>query len=112
MKHKMELQPRYYDYIKDGTKRIELRLLDNKRKQIEIGDTIEFSRGDGNTFDAKVVGLLKYDSFPSLFNDFDINMLADANMTKDELLAILGEFYTPEKQKSLGVVGIRIELIE
>lgn len=32
-------------------------------------------------------------------------------MTKKELLNVLEEFYTPEKQKQYGVVGIRIEKI-
>ena len=31
MKHEMGLQSKYFDYIKDGTKRIELRLFDEKR---------------------------------------------------------------------------------
>ena len=41
--HEMNLQPKYFDFIKDGTKRIELRLYDEKRQQIKIGDLIEFS---------------------------------------------------------------------
>ena len=31
MKHEMGLQSKYFDYIKNGTKRIELRLFDEKR---------------------------------------------------------------------------------
>ena len=31
MKHEMGLQSNYFDYIKNGTKRIELRLFDEKR---------------------------------------------------------------------------------
>ena len=31
-------------------------------------------------------------------------------MTKDELLDVLQEFYTEEKQKEYGVLGIRIEI--
>lgn len=33
------------------------------------------------------------------------------NKNKQELLSVLEEFYTPEKQKQYGVVGIRIEKI-
>ena len=36
--HKMNLRPKYFDFMKDGTKRIELRLYDEKRNQIELGD--------------------------------------------------------------------------
>ena len=108
--HEMNLQPRYYDYIKNGTKRIELRLFDEKRQKIKLGDKIIFSKSESDKFVAKVIGLLRYDTFEHLFNDFDINILADSSMSKDELLDVLEEFYTPQKQKQYGVIGIRIEL--
>ena len=44
--HLMNLQPKYFDFIKDGTKRIELRLYDEKRRQIQLGDIIEFSKSE------------------------------------------------------------------
>ncbi len=34
MNHKMNLQAKYFNYIKSGTKRIELRLFDEKRSMI------------------------------------------------------------------------------
>ena len=97
--HEMNLQPRYYDYIKNGTKRIELRLFDEKRQKIKLGDEIIFSKSESDKFVAKVIGLLRYDTFEHLFNDFDINVLADDSMSKGELLDVLEEFYTPQKQK-------------
>lgn len=109
--HEMNLQPRYFDFTKDGTKRIELRLYDEKRQQIALGDVIRFSKSNSESFDAKVVGLLRYNSFDDLFEDFDISILADSSMTKQELLGVLSEFYTPEKQAEYGVLGIRIELL-
>ena len=42
MKYEMKLQPKYYNFILNGTKRIEIRLFDEKRQQIKIGDTIKF----------------------------------------------------------------------
>ena len=107
----MNLQPKYYDFIKDGTKRIELRLYDEKRQSIQIGDIIEFAKSDDEKFKAEVIGLLRYNSFADLFEDFDISILADSSMTKQELLEALGEFYTEEKQAEFGVIGIRIELV-
>ena len=44
--HEMSLQPKYFDFIKDGTKRIELRLYDEKRRSIQLGDIIEFAKSD------------------------------------------------------------------
>lgn len=107
----MNLQPKYFDFIKDGTKRIELRLYDKKRQSIQLGDIIEFAKSDDEKFKAEVVGLLRYNSFADLFEDFDISILADSSMTKQELLEVLGEFYSEEKQVEFGVIGIRIKLI-
>ena len=111
MKHEMGLQSKYFDYIKNGTKRIELRLFDEKRQRIRLGDTIEFTDPDGEKLLVKVVGLLRYGSFEDLFKDYDISILADESMTKRELLDVLNEFYPLEKQNEMGVVGIRVEVL-
>ena len=88
MIHEMKLRPEYYNFILNGTKRIEIRLNDEKRQKIQLGDKIKF-----------------------LFNDYDISTLADQSMTKEELISVLEQFYTKEKQKKYGVLGIRIDLI-
>lgn len=108
--HKMNLQAKYFDFIKNGTKRIELRLYDKKRRQIKLGDIIEFTNPDDENIRAEVVSLLRYNSFSDLFKDFDISILADKSMTKQELLDELSKFYTPEKQKKYGVLGIRLKI--
>ena len=113
MEHILKLQPTYFTYINNGTKRIELRLYDEKRQKINIGDIIIFQKELELelTLKVKVVGLLRYNSFKEMFNDFTIEIMADNSMTKEELLDVLEEFYTPEKQKKYGVLGIRIEKI-
>ncbi len=113
MEHKIKLQPQYYNYILYGTKRIEIRLYDEKRQQIKIGDTIIFLKEPdlNESFKAKVTGLLRYNSFEDMFIDFDTSILSDKSMTKKDLINVLEQFYTKEKQKQYGVLGIRIELI-
>ena len=71
----------------------------------------EFSKSKNDKLKAEVIGLLHYESFKDLFEDFDISILADASMTKEELLDVLSEFYTPEKQAQYGVVGIRLKML-
>lgn len=111
MLHEMKLQPKYYDFIKNGTKRIELRLNDEKRALINIGDTIKFMKEPEltETIEVSVIGLLRYSCFSDLFEDFPIEIMADKSMTKSELLDVLQEFYTIEKQEKYGVLGIRIK---
>ena len=113
MNYEMKLQPKYYNFIINGTKRIELRLFDEKRKQIKIGDTIKFMKEQepNEFFYAKVVALLRYKTFEDMFSDFDISILASKSMSKNELIKDLEKFYTKEKQSKYGVLGIKIELI-
>ena len=113
MEHKIKLKPQYYNYMLYGTKRIEIRLYDEKRPQIKIGDTIIFLKEPdlNESFKAKVTGLLRYNSFEDMFKDFDTSILSDKSMTKKDLINVLEQFYTKEKQKQYGVLGIRIELI-
>ena len=101
------------NYILNGTKRIELRLYDEKRQQIKIGDIIKFYKEPKlkDTFRAKVIGLLRYNSFYDMFKDLDISILADVSMTKNELMDELCRFYTVDNQLKYGVIGIRIELL-
>ncbi len=109
----MKLQPKYYNYILNGTKRIELRLNDEKRQIIKVGDKIKFLKEPNlnESFEVKVIELIKYNSFIDLFNDYDISILSNKSMSKEELLKDLEKFYTKEKQKKYGVVGIKIELV-
>jgi len=61
------------------------------------------------SFNTKVIGLLRYENFSDLIKDFDMEILADCSVTKEELLNELQKFYSNEKQKEYGVLGIRIE---
>ena len=105
--HEMKLQPKFFDFIKSWTKRIELRLYDEKRRNIELGDKIIFKKEPKleEVVETTVVGLLRYKSFKELFEDFDMSLLADKSMTKRELLEGLEEFYTVEKQEEFEVLS-------
>ncbi len=113
MIHEMKLQPKYFNYILNGTKRIELRLNDEKRQTIKVGDTIKFLKEPNlnESFLVKVIELIKYNSFLEMFNNYDISILSDSSMSKEELLTDLEKFYTKEKQQTYGVLGIRFEFI-
>lgn len=112
--HEMKLQPDYYDYMLNGKKKIEIRLNDEKRRLIKIGDEIRFFKEPNliESFDTKVIDLFKYNSFEDMFKDFGIEILADKSMTKEELLNTLEQFYTKEKQQKYGVLGILVEIID
>lgn len=111
--YKMKLLPQYFNYIKNGTKRLELRLNDAKRQDLEINDIIIFEKLSENIeyLNTKVKNIYKYKKFDDLVSDFDIELIADKSVTKDELLKTLNEIYTIKEQNKYGVLAIEIELI-
>ncbi len=65
--HEMRLHPGPFEKIKSGAKNIELRLYDEKRQQIKVGDTILFiNRGDDDTMICRVIGLCIFENFAEL----------------------------------------------
>ncbi len=109
--HKMKVQTKYYNLLKSGKKVVELRLFDEKRQQIKIGDEIVFSNlSDTNdSFIAQVINLYRAESFDKLCQ---IITPAQAGFTsKEELITVLQEFYTPDSQQKYGVLGIEIQKI-
>lgn len=108
--YRMNLQKKYFNFVKNGTKRVELRLLDEKRQAIKVGDRIDFEC-DGATIATRVIGVLYYQNFKEIFEDLPMEKLAEKGFPKEELLKSLEEFYTPGLQSKYGVVGFRFELI-
>lgn len=108
MLHELKLQPTFFDAIKAGIKTIECRLYDEKRQQIQLGDTLIFRRASEleETLETRVVGLLHYSTFSDLLNDFPSEMFGMAD--RAELERLLDSFYTREDEAKYGVVGIRI----
>lgn len=110
--YNMKLMTEYFEYIKYGTKRIELRLNDEKRRKLKIGDEIIFEEAIDNPryLKTKIIDLYHEESFNDIIDKFDISLFADKEITKEELINILNKIYPIEKQKEYGVIGIRIEL--
>lgn len=105
----MGLQDKWFEAIRTGTKCVELRLYDEKRQKIQIGDTIEFTNSNGDILRKKVHGLLRYDNFANLLKDVPVNKVSWVGMRRKEMLEIMEQFYSPEAQAKFGVIGIRLD---
>ena len=109
MIHKMRLVDFAFKAMKDGRKDIEVRLNDEKRQLINIGDIIEFTNLDtGEVINVEVINLYKYNIFLELFNAFSHSRLGLKD-TDDE--SIMNNFYILKEQKKYGALGIQIKLI-
>lgn len=99
--------------IKDGRQLIEVRLNDEKRSRIEIGDSIVFTLlpDAKESIRTKVVGLLKYDSFEELFSNMDLAEWNAKDWTIGQAIDCCHGYYSIEDEKKHGVLGIRLELL-
>ena len=114
MIHEMKLRELPYETVKSGKKIVELRLNDEKRRKIRIGDTIDFIKEPEliEKISAKVIGLIQYATFKDMFEDIPLNYFACENYTQEQMIDLLYSFYSEEEEKKWGVLGIRIELIK
>ncbi len=108
--HTMQLHASPFDKIADGSKTIELRLYDAKRKAINVGDKILFwCKERKGTLVATVKAMDVFDSFESLYKvlpldkcGYSIGELATAS-AQDML-----RYYTKEDIAQYGVVAIHL----
>ncbi len=107
--HTMKLSSIPFEKIRKGTKVIESRLFDDKRREISVGDTIEFIRTDdpAQRVVRKVSCLHLYPSFKAMFQDLPHELFGGDS--PDSLLEEISQFYNTEEQTKYGVVGIRLE---
>lgn len=113
MLYQMKLQPVPFGKMKSGEKILELRLYDEKRRQVKVGDEIEFCSMENprEKIKTKVVGLLVYEKFFDLIRDLPAAYLGHKESEKDYLKRSMYEIYTPEDEEKYGVLGIRIKLV-
>ena len=108
MKHKMKLQHEPFVKIKAKTKTIEMRLFDEKRSEIYVGDDIVFvDNSTKETIICRVTNLFKYKSFDELYSNHDkisIGYREDEIANPNDMLA----YYSIEQIEKYGVVGIEL----
>lgn len=112
--HQMQLNHSPFVMIKSGTKTIELRLYDEKRKKIKVGDRLVFTDNTtGQTLEVTVINLHVFDSFEQLYKALP---LLQCGYTDEDIESAkpsdMEEYYSAQKQKQYGVVGIEIRLGE
>lgn len=112
MKHILRLNNGPFELMKNGTKTVELRLNDEKRKLINENDFIEFeNRSTGEKIEVTVVKLHKYNSFEELYKHFDKVSMGYASDEEANPID-MEEYYSKEEQANYGVLGIEISLIK
>ena len=109
MKYEMKLNNEPFKAIKNGTKTLELRLNDEKRKQLIVGDYIEFTnRVTNEKLLVEVIDLFKYNSFEELYKHFN-KIEIGYSINEEANPKDMENYYSKEEQEKYGVLGIKIK---
>lgn len=110
--HEMNLNPEPFESIYNKEKDIEMRLYDEKRRMLSIGDIIVFI--NNKTFikvKAVVTNLYIYNDYYELYKNFEKTRLG---YKKNEVAhpSDMEEYYSKEKIEKYGVIGIEIKVLK
>lgn len=109
--HRMKLNAEQFQMISSGQKTVELRLLDEKRQKLKVGDTIVFTCNDKTerTVKVQIAALHCFENFAELYRNLP---LLKCGYTKENVseahFTDMEAYYSTEEQKKYGVVGIEI----
>ena len=111
MIHEMRLNNEPFIKVKEGTKTVELRLLDEKRKALRVGDKIIFTnRANNEKIDVLVTNLFKADSFEPIYEKYS-KVAMGYNEEDEAKPEDMEEYYSKEEIKKYGCIAIEIEKV-
>ncbi|MBP1989728.1 ASCH domain-containing protein [Paenibacillus eucommiae] len=111
MVHQMGLYGEYFKAIKEGRKTVEVRLNDEKRRMIQVGDTIEFINvpEQNETLKVQVTMLRIYDTFKEMYENIPFKEFDCEGWLLEEMVEGTFAIYTREQEKQWGTLAISIK---
>lgn len=107
----MNLSPSPYKLISAGKKTVEMRLNDERRANIKVGDTIDFTHTQTNQkINCVVTNVTRYKDFFELYSAFD-KMAIGYGASEIADPADMYQYYTQSQIDKYGVVAIEIKLM-
>ena len=97
-----------FEIVRKGIKNVEVRVNDEKRRKLKVGDTLVFLKRplDDEEIRAKVTFLDYYENFAELVKHYEMKRLYLDSYSKEMWLKEMERFYTDEEQAKYGVVAI------
>jgi len=114
MKYQMKLNSGEFLKIKTGEKTLEYRLNDEKRRNIRVGDEIEFLKLPymDETILTKVEKLYVYETWAECYKKFFKEDLSRFYKTVNEVVDdTYNNFYSKEEEEKYGCMAIRIKKV-
>ena len=103
--HALKLEKKYEDAIKDGSKTIEARLNDEKRKKIKVGEFMLFN----DVLMKQVKKISHYSSFEEMFEHEPLRKILPGVRTVKDGLKIYLYIYSGNPELANGVLAFHLE---
>ena len=107
----MQLQVLPFHQIEAGTKNLEIRLFDEKRRNMKVGDTIEFysAQNSTNTCRKTIVAITYAKSLLELFHQVSLENAGWPQATLPEkAVADMRKYYPEEDENRWGAVALHL----
>lgn len=109
-KVQMKLNDMPFNQIKRGSKTVEVRLNDEKRKTIEVGDYIEFTNlTTQEVLTKQVEGLKVFNNFNEVYKTYDNVLLGARTYSEEEYVKSMSNIYDTEKVNKYHVLTIELK---
>ncbi|UCZ52165.1 ASCH domain-containing protein [Bacillus shivajii] len=114
MLHRMKLLDQPFKSMKEGRKTVEVRLNDDKRRKLKVGDEIEFviiPKLNESLF-VEILELHTYSSFKEMYSDIPAEAYDAKGKSIQEMVESTYTIYTREQERKWGTLAITVNVIK
>ena len=108
----VHLHPEVFDIVLNKDKDVEIRVNDEKRRKLNIGDTLVFLNrsNEEEQIKATITNLVYFNNFLEVADYYDMKRIYLEDTTKEEYINLMKKFYSDEEVEKYGVVAIEFKL--
>ncbi|TAA71982.1 ASCH domain-containing protein [Planococcus salinarum] len=113
MEYKMGLYEGPFNSIKSGMKTVEVRLNDQKRRNLRKGDTIEFTKlpEENEKVRVEIQALKRYSSFREMYEDIPAEQFDAVGREIEERVETIHKIYSSDLENKWGTLAIVMRLV-
>lgn len=108
----MRLQPEFFEKIKNGEKIYEIRLNDEKRQQVNVGDIVIFKK-EPDCYEGIVVKVLEkrfFRNFAQMAQAMSLSEMGFSGKNAEQVERKLHTIYSRKDEERYGVVVFKIQV--
>lgn len=107
----VHLHPEVFDIVSIGDKDVEIRVNDEKRRKLKVGDKLVFLKrpDEVQKIYATITNLVYFNNFSEVVDNYEMKRIYLDKTTKDEYINLMKKFYSDEEVNKYGVVAIEFK---